>query len=149
VVAYRQARLDAAADIHALLLRLAPEIPILVETLEREEALYALTRNCVRSGESWVAVDEESGLIVGFVLVEPAQQGRHYAEEEVLELHHAGVVMEHRGGGIFHNLIAKILARMVPLTAIVPAQNRSDIAARLERLGFRRSGSTLRWEIGR
>jgi N-acetylglutamate synthase-like GNAT family acetyltransferase len=148
VVAYRQARLDDAADIHALLLGLAPEIPILVETLEREEALYTLTRNCVRSGESWVAVDEESGLIVGFVLVEPAQQGRHYAEEEVLELHHAGVVMEHRGGGIFHNLIAKILARMVPLTAIVPAQNRSDIAARLERLGFRRSGSTLRWDPG-
>jgi N-acetylglutamate synthase-like GNAT family acetyltransferase len=148
VVAYRQARLDDAADIHALLLRLAPEIPILVETLEREEALYTLTRNCVRSGESWVAVDEESGLIVGFVLVEPAQQGRHYAEEEVLELHHAGVVMEHRGGGIFHKLIAKILARMVPLTAIVPAQNRSDIAARLERLGFRRSGSTLRWDPG-
>ena len=54
---YRPARLDDAGEIHELLLRLAPEIPLLVDTLEREEALYALVRNCARSGESWVACD--------------------------------------------------------------------------------------------
>ena len=146
-IAYRQARLDDAAEIHALLLQLAPEVPILLDTLQSEEALYALIRACARCGESWVAVDE-AGLIVGFVLVEPAQEGRHYAEGEVLELRHAGVVAKHRGRGIFGNLIGKILARMVPLTAVVPAQNRSDIGARLERLGFRGNGSTLRWNPG-
>ena len=56
-IAYRQARIEDAAEIHALLLRLAPEIPLLVDTLEREEALYALIRNCARSGESCVAID--------------------------------------------------------------------------------------------
>ena len=151
-IAYRQARLGDAADIHALLLRLAPEIPLLVDTLAREEALYALIRNCARSGESWVATGE-TGHIVGFVLVDPDQFGRHYAEHEILELRHAGVAPEHRGQGVFRTLMAKVLARMVPVTAIVPPQNRSDMAARLEKLGFRPAGSpggerAFRWEPG-
>ncbi len=50
-IAYRLARIEDAAEIHALLLRLAPEIPLLLDTLEREEALYALIRNCGRVGE--------------------------------------------------------------------------------------------------
>jgi len=93
-IAYRQAGLDDAAEIHALLLHLAPEIPLLVDTLEREEALYVLVRNCARSGESWVAADPE-GRIVGFVLVEPTQLRRHYGENELLDLHYAGVAPEH------------------------------------------------------
>ena len=48
----RPARLDDAGEIHALLLRLAADIPLLVDTLEREEALYAQVRICARSGES-------------------------------------------------------------------------------------------------
>ena len=38
-ITYRLARIEDAAEIHALLLRLAPEIPLLLDTLEREEAL--------------------------------------------------------------------------------------------------------------
>ncbi|HEV8679956.1 MAG TPA: hypothetical protein VGQ90_11310, partial [Stellaceae bacterium] len=93
-IAYREARLDDAAEILVLLLKLAPEIPILVDTLAREEALYALTRACARSGESRVALDE-AGRIVGFVLVEPNRLGRHYAEGEVLDLRYAGVAPQH------------------------------------------------------
>ena len=88
-LAYRPARLDDAGRIHELLLRL-PEIPLLLDTLEREEALYALVRNCARSGESWVACDGD-GHILGVVLVEPNQLGRHYAEHEVLDLRHMAV----------------------------------------------------------
>ena len=84
-IVYRSARLDDAADILAVLIELAPEIPVQVEPLAREEALYALIRNCSRSGESWMAVDE-TGRIVGFLLAEPNQAGRHYAEHEILEL---------------------------------------------------------------
>ena len=91
---YRPARLDDAGEIHDLLLRLAPEIPLLVDTLEREEALYALVRSCARSGESWVACDGD-GRIVGVVLVEPNQLGRHYAEHEVLDLRYAAVAPEY------------------------------------------------------
>jgi GNAT superfamily N-acetyltransferase len=151
-IAYRPASVDDAAEIHALLLQLAPEIPALVDTLEREEALYALIRNCGRSGESWVAVDG-GGHILGFVLVDPDLLERHYAEYEILELRYAGVAPDHRGQGIFTALIAKVTARLVPVTAIVSPQNRSNIAARLEKLGFRHVGSVggeqqLRWEPG-
>ncbi len=70
MIAIRQATLDEAAAIHELLLGLAESLPLQVDSLEREEALYALIRNCARSGESWVAIDPE-GRIVGFVLAEP------------------------------------------------------------------------------
>jgi GNAT superfamily N-acetyltransferase len=151
-IAYRPAGVDDAAEIHALLLRLAPEIPLLVDTLEREEALYALIRNCGRSGESWVAVDEGER-IIGFALVDPELLDRHYAEYEILELRYAGVAPDHRGRGIFASLIAKVTARLVPVTVIVPPQNRSNIAQRFEKLGFQRVGSAggeqqLRWEPG-
>ncbi len=151
-VAYRQARLDDATEIHALLLRLAPEIPLLVDTLEREEALYALIRNCARSGETWVALDE-ANRIVGFALVEPNRQGRHYAENEILELRHAGVAADRRDQGILGGLIERVLARMVPVTTTVSRQNRSGMARHLEQLGFRQTGSPggeprLRWEPG-
>ena len=152
-IAYRQAVLDDAAEIHALLMRLAPEIPLPVDTLEQEEALYALIRNCARSGESWIALDE-GNRIIGFVLVEPNQQDRHYAENEILELRYAGVAPEHRGLGIFGYLVGKIMARMLPITVQVHAQNQWGAALRLECFGFRDTGAPsgghrrLRWEPG-
>ena len=138
-LSWRAARLDDAAEIHALLLRVAPEIPLLVDTLEREETLYVLCRNCARSGESWVACD--AGRIVGFVLAEPNQRARHYAENEVLDLHYAAVAPEYRNRGVFAELMARLLDRRLPVTASVAAANRSDFAGRLERLGFRATGS--------
>ena len=151
-IAYRPATLDDAAEVHALLLRLAPEIPLLVDTLEREEALYVVVRNCARSGESWVAVRAD-GRIVGFLLAEPNQRGRHYAEHEIIELRYAGLAGGHRNRGIFGQLVGKVLARMLPVTTTVPAHNGAGAAARLERLGFRKTGSAggetrLRWRPG-
>ena len=151
-IAYRPARIDDAADIHALLLRLAPEIPLLVDTLEREEALYALIRNCGRVGESWVALDEAT-CIIGFALADPEVTERHYAEHEILDLLHAGVAPEHRGRGVFRTLIAQLQARLVPIVTIVPTLNRFDAAARLEKFGFRQTGSpggelVFRWDPG-
>ena len=148
---YRPAALDDAAEIHDLLLKLAPEIPLLVDTLAREEALYALVRNCGRSGESWIALGDQAH-IVGFVLVDPEVLERHYAEYEILELRYVGVSPEHRGRGIFKTLIEKVLARLVPVTVTVPPLNRFDMVARFERLGFRHADSggeqQLRWEPG-
>jgi hypothetical protein len=148
---YRRARLDDAGEIHALLLRLAADIPLLVDTLEREEALYALVRNCARSGESWEACDR-AGPIVGVALVEPNQLGRHYAENETLDLSHAAVAPE-CGGGILPELIGRVTARLQPVAARVGAQNRTGLAACLRDLGFRPTGSAggeqaLRWEPG-
>ncbi len=151
-IVYRPAEIGDAPEIHDLLLRLAPEIPLLIDTLEREESLYALIRNCGRSGESWVALDAQKR-IAGFALVDPEVLERHYAEYEILELRYAGVAPDSRGQGVFTALIAKVLARLVPVTVTVPPLNRFDMVARLERLGFRPVGSPggeqhLRWEPG-
>jgi hypothetical protein len=155
---YRQAALADAAEIHALLLELAPEIPLLVDTLEREEALYALIRSCARAGESWVACDEGrggggGGRIVGVVLAERSQFGRHYAEHEVVELRHVGVATGYREQDVAGRLIGSIMGRMVPVIATVSPHNRSGLAASLERLGFRPTGAIggerhFRWEPG-
>lgn len=149
---YRPAAIEDAAEIHELLLRIAADIPLLVDTLEREEALYALVRQCARGGESWVATNEKGG-IVGAVLVELNQHGRHYAENEILELRHAAVLAEYRAAGILDGLIAKATARMLPVVAGVSAYDRTGLTASLERLGFRDLGESagarrLSWQPG-
>ena len=151
-ITYRHATLDDAAEIHDLLLRVAPEIPVLADTLEREEKLYELTRSCARSGESWVACDGE-GRIVGFALAELSGHGRHYAEHEILELHHTGVAPEYRRQGVFAALIGDLQRRMLPITASINRQNRADAARQFEKCGFRDNGAAgsewaLRWEPG-
>ncbi|HTT80231.1 MAG TPA: hypothetical protein VMF86_11185 [Stellaceae bacterium] len=148
----RQAALGDAADILALLIELAPEIPLQVDTLEREEALYALIRTCARSGESWVACDA-AGRIVGVALAERAERGRHYAEHEVLELRFAGAASSRRDAGVVERLVERVLARLVPVVATISPQNRSGLAHGLERLGFRPAGAPggerhYRWEPG-
>ena len=151
-IVYRPAMLDEAANILAVLIEIAPEIPVQVEPLEREEALYALIRNCARSGESWVAVDD-TGRIAGFLLAEPDQVRRHYAEHEILELHYGGVLNTHRGRGIFTALVTQVIDRMLPVTATVNPSNQSSAARLLEKLGFRNIASPggehcFRWDPG-
>jgi GNAT superfamily N-acetyltransferase len=151
-VSYRPAELNDAADIHELLLNLAPEIPLLADILEREEALYVVVRNFARSGETWVALTA-SGAIVGFLLAAPMEARRHYAEGEVLELRYAGVAREHRGRGIFSEMLNRVCGRLLPVVTAVSAANRSGIDGRLEAAGFRRTGSVggerqFRWDPG-
>ncbi|GEM_PF-2960610 len=139
-VSYRHAVLDEAVDILAVVKELAGEIPILLDTLEREEALYRTIRNCARSGESWVAVDE-SARIVGFLLVEQNQTGRFWGEHEILDLRHGGVVETHRRQGIFTELLRRVVDRLVPLNATVNDANRSGVARYLEAIGFHQVAS--------
>jgi GNAT superfamily N-acetyltransferase len=151
-IAYRPATLDEATDILAVLIEIAPEIPVQVEPLEREEALYALIRNCARSGESWVALDE-TGCIIGFLLAEPNQARRHYAEHEIIELRYGGVVKAHRRQGIFTELLKRVLDRLVPLKATISPANQSGAADLLQKLGFQIVASPggeqrLRWDPG-
>jgi GNAT superfamily N-acetyltransferase len=151
-IACRPARLDEAADILTALIAVAPEIPVQVEPLEREEALYALIRNCARSGESWVAFNE-TGRIMGFLLAEPDQARRHYAEHEIIELRYGGVLKAHRRQGIFTELLKRVLDRLVPVTATVSPANQSGAADLLKKLGFHTAASPggeqrLRWDPG-
>lgn len=135
---FRPAIVEDAAEIHELLLCAAADLPLLVDTLEREEALYALVRQAARGGESWVAADGEKR-IVGVALAELNQRGRHYAESEVLELRHAALMPPRRDAGILEGLIGKITARMLPVVATVSPQNRTGLAAALQKLGFHES----------
>jgi len=136
-IAYRQALLEEAPDILAVVKAVADEIPLLLDTLEREEALYRVIRSCARSGESWVALDE-GGAIVGFLLVEPNETRRFWGEHEVLELRHGGVLPRHRRQGIFTELLRRVTARLVPSTATVSAANTAGAGRRLEAAGFAR-----------
>lgn len=125
---YRPATVGDAAEVHAQMLKLAAEMPLAVETLEQEEALYAALRKTLGFGESWVAMQGDR--VVGFVLVENIQTGRHWGENEALDLRYAG------GGGL-DGLIGKVLQRNVPITASVKDTNRTGLAETLEKLGFR------------
>jgi GNAT superfamily N-acetyltransferase len=133
-IAYRPAALDEAADILAAAKAVADEIPLQLDALEQEEALYRTIRTCARSGESWVAVD--GSRIVGFLLVEPNQTDRFWGEDEALDLRYGGVLPGHRGRGIFTELLRRVVGRLVPLTAAIPAANRSAAARRLKAVGF-------------
>lgn len=151
-IAYRQATLADAGDILTLLIELAPEIPLLVDTLEREEALYALIRTWARSGESWVACDE-TGQIVGVALAERAEHRRHYAEHEIVELRYAAARAMAGGEGIVAGLIDQIVAGMVPVVATVGRQNATGLAAILAAKGFRPAAESssegrYRWQPG-
>ena len=132
--ALRAAVVNDAAEIHELLLRVAGDIPLAVETLEQEEALYAAIRKTLGWGESWVA--EAGGRVVGVVLVDSAEVGRHWGENELLNLRYAG------GDGL-DALIGKVLERRVPVTASVRDGNRSGLAELLESRGFRETGSRV------
>jgi GNAT superfamily N-acetyltransferase len=148
-LAYRIATVGDAADIFAVLQEVAVEIPVVLDTLEREEAMYARVRNWARSGESWVAVDGER--IVGFVLAELNQVSRFWAEHEVIDVRYAGVAESHRDRGIFGELMRQILNRAVPVMVTVNPANRSAIACHLEPLGFRRASpgdQQFLWEPG-
>jgi len=125
--ALRQAAVGDAADIHALMVRLAAEIPLTVETLEQEEALYAAVRKILAFGQSWVAHQDDT--VVGFVLVDSAEVGRHWGENELLNLRYAA------GDGL-DSLIAKAMERAVPIIARVSDANRTGLAALLEANGF-------------
>jgi len=131
---YRPAAVGDAADIHRLLLALAAEIPLAADTLEQEETLYAALRKTLAFGESWVA--EDGGRIVGVVVVDNVQTGRHWGENEALELRYAAVDPERRDRAILAALLGRVLARNVPITARVGDANRSGLADELEQLGF-------------
>ena len=139
MIAYRPALLGEAPDILAMIKALADEIPLRLERLEHEEALYRLIRNCARSGESWVATD--GGAIVGVILVQQNETDRFWGENEALEIRHAGVLPSHRCQGILTELLARVVARLVPVTVHVATANNSGIGRRLEAAGFTHEAS--------
>jgi hypothetical protein len=138
---YRPAVIGDAADIHALMLTLTADIPLVVETLEQEEALYAAVRKILAFAQSWVALDGQT--VVGFVLVDAAEVGRHWGENELLNLRYAAAATAFRDGDVLDALIGKIMERAVPITATVRDANRTGLLDCLAKLGFRETESRV------
>ena len=68
---YRAATANDATDILAILEEVAPEVPVLLDTPERIDAIKTVIIQSYQSGESWVACDA-AGAIVGFALAKLA-----------------------------------------------------------------------------
>jgi ribosomal protein S18 acetylase RimI-like enzyme len=133
---YRTAKPKDASGILAVLMAVANEIPLFVDTKDRKAAVRRIVRQCISSDESLVAVDDASK-IVGFLLIEPDEMQRFQLENDALHLSYAGVNKTNRGCGVFRSLMEILIRRGMPLTATVKNANQSQMAKRLEALRFR------------
>jgi len=126
-----------AAGIFGVLAEVAREIPLLIDTRERREAISGIVDKCIATSESWVATDG-GGVVAGFILVEPDEMERFQNDNQALHLRYAGVSNSYRRQGIFRALIQQVMKRSVPLTATVKGANQCQMAALLQRADFQR-----------
>ena len=127
----RPATVGDAADIHTLLLGAGH--PARGRDAEQEEALYAQLRKTLAfGGPGW----RGSGRVVGVVLAENVQTGRHWGEN-------GRSTCAYAVGEAVDALLNKVLERSAPIAARVKETNRTGLAARLERLGFRKIETRL------
>src|SRR3981081_1743413 len=87
---YRETNGDDAVGILTVLQEVAPEIPLSLDTPERQEAMQAIVAECCAGGDSLVAVDGD-GTIVGFVLAKPDRLERFFHKNQALSLRYIGV----------------------------------------------------------
>ena len=141
-IKYRVVVRDDDTNILAVLEEVATEIPI---PLENQDAIKTIIIQCRESGKSWVAVDAK-GIVVGFALAKPDLHQRG-----AISLRYIGVSKESRGFGISAVLIEKLKTEGVPLTASVLHTNQSNMASRLVKDGFTKTGANetetqFRWD---
>jgi ribosomal protein S18 acetylase RimI-like enzyme len=146
---YRVASNNDETDILTVLEEVAPEIPVLLDTPERQDAIRGIIVECHKSGESWVAVDAD-GTVVGFVLAKPDVLERFHRKNKAVSLRYIGVSRDSRRCGIFVALMEELKAKGVPLTTNVLHTNQSAMADRLVKIGFTKVESDaketrLRW----
>jgi hypothetical protein len=147
---YRLATRADASPIFDVLEEVAPEIPVRLDTPEQKELLFERVQTTCASREVWIALDRYKQ-IVGFLMSEPDKKERSFRDNQALELSYGGVKKSHRGNDIFPDLVAKMKAKGVPLTATVLKKNESDMVNRLLELDFSKVDSRydrdfLRWQ---
>jgi predicted N-acetyltransferase YhbS len=113
---YRAATDDDEDGIWTVLQEVAPEVPVLLDTPERQEAIQGIIGDCCAGGDSLVAVDA-NGTVVGFVLAKPDRLERFFKRNQALSLRYVGVSKALRRQGIFGCLMEASKAKGVPLTA--------------------------------
>ena len=139
-------------DILAVLEEVASEIPVLLDTSARLEAMKSIIVECCATGDSLVAVDSTE-TIVGFVLAKPDTLERFYHENGAISLRYVGVGKQSRQQGIFAALMDELLSQRVPVTAEVLHTNQSNMSDRLTSLGYEVTEADdkqtkLRWTPG-
>jgi N-acetylglutamate synthase-like GNAT family acetyltransferase len=133
-VVYRVATQDDETDILAVFEEVAPEIPVLLDTVKKKEMICTVIAECCEmSTKSWVAVSNDK--VVGFAL---AQQR---FTDGPIALPYIGVSTQARGRGIFATLMEKLKSNGVQLTASVLHTNSSAMVDRLTKKGFTKAGS--------
>jgi hypothetical protein len=141
-ITYRLAVWDDEQDIFALFKQVAPDIPIsLNETTE--DGMVTEIVQC--RGGSWVAVDA-AGKIAGLALARRDLK----AKDRATAIKYVGADGNSRGRRICSNLINKLKAKGISLTASVSG-NRSSMADRLVKYGFKKVESDdnetkFRWD---
>jgi hypothetical protein len=147
---FRAADGNDATGILTVLQEVAPEVPLTIDTLEHQEAIQAIIAECCDSGDSRLAVDAD-GTVVGFVLAKPDRLERFLHRNQALSSRYIGVSKICRRCGIFAALMDEMTNKGAPLTASVLHANRSAMADRLVKLGYKKSESDdketrLRWD---
>ena len=104
----RVAAPNDAAGIFRVLTEVAPEIPLLIDTKERQKAVSSIVDKCIAAGELCVATDG-GGMITGFILVGPDEMERFHHDNQALHLRYAGVAKACRRHGIFRALIQQVM----------------------------------------
>ena len=115
-----------------MLEEVAPEIPVYLDTPEQKELFFERVQTTCASREVWIALDRDKQ-IVGFLVAEPDKKERSFRDNQALEL------------------VAKMKAKGVPLTATVLKQNKLDMVNGLLELDLSKVDSRddrdfLRWQ---
>jgi hypothetical protein len=130
----RNATPDDTRAIMSALEKLSDEIPINMDKEDNRNALGKIVAECCEQN-SWVALDE-AGHVIGFLLSKKCEFDR-------IELPYGGVLKGHRRQGWFYKLLSKAKALKRPLQVDVSHENKSDMADRLVKEGFRKEPCSL------
>jgi ribosomal protein S18 acetylase RimI-like enzyme len=145
-VAIRSADVSDLDAIFVVFHEVAYRIPTKLGTVAHVTAMRQQMRDCYFDGNSLVATDRV-GKIVAFQLA----QERQWCGEQQINLAYVGVTPTFEGRGVLRQLIEAMKRQQLPLVAEVKSGNKSDMGARLRRMGFQLSGPCLdgeeyRWE---
>jgi len=124
-ITYRTATAADVDDILTIFGEVAPEVP----TIGVVEQTKGLVEGWVATGASLVALDSD-GKVVGYALAKG--DGK-----DGIELVYLGVTGAARGKRVCSGIVARLKEHDMPITASVRHNNKSSMAGRLERLGFK------------
>jgi hypothetical protein len=127
----RPVRATDVDAIYEIIAEVACRIPVELSTPAHVQAMRRIITECCRDGLSIVAVDE-NGTVVGFQLAE-----KICWYDPCIMLLYAGVTAVATDKKVFRRMIEKMKEHRVPLLAKVKPENRSEMAKRLQRYGFR------------